>query len=145
MTGHPDDPDAPDPDDRTAVARELFDIPFHRANDIEIVEATPEHALTRFPFDESLLGNPEVPAIHGGVISAFVDLTGAVPFVADLGAYTPTVDLRIDYLNHAGRAPLEGRAEVRRRGGSVGASRIVIESEGERCAVGRGVYKLSES
>lgn len=133
-----------DSEDLTAVARELFDIPFHRANGVEILEATPERGRTRWPFDESLVGNPEVPAVHGGVVGAMVDVTGAVPFVSSAGAYTPTIDLRVDYLAHAGRADLEAEATVRRRGGSVGVSRVVVRSAGERCAVGVGVYKLSE-
>lgn len=131
-------------EDLTPVARELFDLPFHRANDVEILAATPGRARTRWPFDESLVGNPEVPAVHGGVISAMVDFTGAVPLVASLGRYTPTIDLRVDYLAHAGEADLEAAATVRRRGGSVGVSRVVVRSAGERCAVGVGTYKLSE-
>jgi len=126
----------------TDTARELLDLPFHRANGIEVVEATPDAAHTRWPFDEELVGNPEVPAVHGGVISALADLTGAAPFVGDLGRYTPTVDLRVDYLSHAGEADLEGFAEVRRRGETVGVVDVVVESGGDPCAEARGVYKL---
>lgn len=126
----------------TDTARELLDLPFHRANGIEVVSATPETARTRWPFDESLVGNPEVPAVHGGVISALADLTGAAPFVGSLGRYTPTVDLRVDYLSHAGEADLEGYAEVRRRGDTVGVVDVVVESGGDPCAEARGVYKL---
>lgn len=126
----------------TETARDLLDIPFHRANGIEVVSATEESAHTRWPYDESLVGNPEVPAVHGGVISALSDLTGAAPFVGSLGRYTPTVDLRVDYLTHAGEADLEAFADVRRRGDSVGVARVVVESGGETCAEARGVYKL---
>lgn len=129
-------------DDLTEVARELYDLPFHRTHGIEIVEATADRGRTRLPFDESLIGNPEVPAVHGGVISALADLTGAVPLVAAEAAYTPTVDLRVDYLNHAGQAPLVGHSTVSRRGESIGVSDIVIRSDGRRCAVARGVYKV---
>ena len=129
-------------DDRTARARALFDIPFHRSHGIEIIEATADHAETRIPFDDTLIGNPEIPAIHGGVISALADLTGAVPLVAGADGYTPTVDLRVDYLTHAGAATLRGESWVRRRGESVGVADIEIRSGGQRCAVGKGVYKL---
>ena len=98
---------------------------------------------TRWPYDESLVGNPELPAVHGGVISALSDLTGAAPFVGSLERYTPTVDLRVDYLTHAGEADLEAVAEVRRRGDSVGVAHVVVESGGEPCAEARGVYKLA--
>lgn len=128
--------------DHTATARELLDLPYHRANGIEILEATDEGARTRWPYDESLVGNPEVGAVHGGVISALADLTGATPFVGTLGRYTPTIDLRVDYLAHAGRADLHGAATVRRRGTSVGVADVTVESDGELCAKARGVYKL---
>ena len=126
----------------TETARDLLDLPFHRDNGIEVVSATEESAHTRWPYDESLVGNPEMPAVHGGVISALADLTGAAPFVGSLGRYTPTVDLRVDYLDPAGAADLEGHAEVIRRGDSVGVAETVVESGGDECATGRGVYKL---
>lgn len=129
--------------DVTETARELLDLPFHRANGIEVVSASEEGAHTRWPYDETLVGNPDVPAVHGGVISALSDLTGAAPFVGSLGRYTPTVDLRVDYLSHAGEADLEGYSEVRRRGDSVGVAHVVVESGDETCAEARGVYKLT--
>jgi uncharacterized protein (TIGR00369 family) len=128
--------------DHTETARELFDLPFHRANGIEMVEVTESAARTRWPFDESLVGNPEVPALHGGVVSAMADLTGAAPFVGALGRYTPTVDLRVDYLTHAGPADLTAEATVERRGETVGVASVVVRSDGTECARGRGVYKL---
>lgn len=130
--------------DLTARARELYDLPFHRANGVEVVSVTSERARTRWPFDGSLVGNPEVPAIHGGVVSALADLTGAIPFVADADGYTPTVDLRVDYLSHAGEADLYGEATVLRRGGSVGVADVTVRSGEERCAVATGVYKLPD-
>lgn len=137
------DPD-PDPDsDPTAVARALYDaLPFHQREGIEVIEVTETTARTRWPFEPSLLGNPDVPAVHGGVVSALADLTGAVVFVGNAGRYTPTVDLRVDYLSHAGEADLTAEATVLRQGETVGVADVVVESGGERCATGRGVYKL---
>lgn len=131
-------------DDAIETARELYEIPFHRANDVTVLAASADHARVRWPFDESLVGNPEVGAVHGGVISALVDLTGAAPHVVAVEGYTPTVDLRVDYLTHAGGDDLVAEAEVRRRGDSVGASDVTVRSGGERVAVGRGVYKTGE-
>lgn len=135
---------APAGEDLTEVARELYDLPFHRTHGVEVLSADAERGRLRWPFDESLVGNPEVPAVHGGVISALVDVAGALPHVAAEGGYTPTVDLRVDYLSHAGEADLVAEATVRRRGGSVGASDVTVYSGDERVAVGRGVYKLPE-
>jgi uncharacterized protein (TIGR00369 family) len=132
-----------DAEDLTVTVADLYErLPFHRAQGIEVVSASAEHAHTRWPFDESLLGNPEVPAVHGGVVSALADLTGAAVFVGPLERYTPTVDLRVDYLSHAGEADLEGHATVLRKGATVGVADVTVESGGERCATARGVYKL---
>lgn len=128
--------------DHTDTATDLLDISFHRAHDIEMVSVTDEGAHTRWPFEEGLVGNPEVPAVHGGVLSALVDLTGAAPFVGTLGRYTPTVDVRVDYLRHAGEADLHGYAEVRRFGETIGVADVAVESDDAFVAKGRGVYKL---
>lgn len=129
-------------EDRTQRVRELFEIPFNQTHGIEVVEATADRSETRLPYDDDLIGNPELPAIHGGVISALADLTGAAPMVAAVDTYTPTIDLRVDYLSHAGKASLHGEAHVRRRGASIGVADIEIRSAGQRCAVAKGVYKL---
>jgi uncharacterized protein (TIGR00369 family) len=131
--------------DRTAIVRELYDrIPFHRANDIEVVHVTPRRAETKFPFEESLVGNPDVGALHGGVVSSLVDLTGAAVFVGRCGDYTPTVDLRVNYLSAAGRRPLYAQATLQRSGANIGVAHVEVESGGEVCATGTGVYKLSD-
>ncbi|MFC6731114.1 MULTISPECIES: PaaI family thioesterase [unclassified Haladaptatus] len=130
--------------DRTQTARSLLDIlPFHKSHGIEIVEVTEDTATTRIPFDEDLVGNPDVPAIHGGVLSALVDLTGAALFVGNLGRYTPTIDMRVDYLSHAGEETLVGNARLRRKGGSIGVADIEIRAGDTLCATGVGTYKLS--
>lgn len=131
--------------DRTEVVRDLFDrIPFHQHHDIEILMATPRRAETRVPFDDALLGNPELEVIHGGVISALVDLTGAAVFAASHGTYTPTINVRVDYLEAAGREPLYANATVERIGNSIGVARVEVESGDVVCASGTGVYRLPE-
>lgn len=140
MSDHP----PPDDEDLTDVVRELYDVPFHRANDVEVVAATPERARLRWPYDESLIGNPAVGAVHGGVISSLADVAGAAPHVGALGDYTPTIDLRVDYIAHATGGDLVAEAEAQRRGGSIGVSDVTVYAGDERVAVGRGVYKLSE-
>jgi uncharacterized protein (TIGR00369 family) len=130
--------------DRTETVRELYGrIPFHRENGVEVLAVTPRRAETKLPFDESLVGNPDLQALHGGVISSFVDLTGAAVFVGQCQDYTPTVDLRVNYLSAAGRRPLYANATIERSGGSIGVAHVEVESGDEVCATGTGVYKLS--
>lgn len=40
--------------DHTDTAADLFDVPFHRANGVEMVEVTRSGAHTRWPFDADL-------------------------------------------------------------------------------------------
>jgi len=130
--------------DRTDLVAELYDLPFHRHHDVEVVGADADGAAVRWPFDDALVGNPEVGAVHGGVVSALADLAGAAPHVAATGRYTPTVDLRVDYLEHAGAADLTAEATVRRRGDRVGVSDVTVRSGGDRCAVGKGTYMVGD-
>lgn len=130
---------------RTAVVRELYDpIPFHQSLDLEVLVVTPRRAETKVPFDDSLVGNPDLEVLHGGIISSIVDLTGAAVFTGECGDYTPTVDLRVNYLEAAGTQPLYATSTVERSGENIGVASVEVESGDTVCATGTGVYKLSE-
>lgn len=138
-------PDVEEDADRTALVRDLFQrIPFHRHHDIEVLVVTPRRAETKLPFADHLLGDPEREAIHGGVISSIVDHTGAAVFCGHCGTYTPTVNVRVDYLEAAGPAPLFANATVERVGRSIGVARVTVESGDTVCATGTGVYRLTD-
>lgn len=131
--------------DRTAIVEDLYDpIPFHQSLDLEVLVVTPRHAETVIPFDDSLLGNPDLEVLHGGIISSIVDLTGAAVFIGACHDYTPTVDLRVNYLEAAGKRPLYATATVERRGESIGVASVEVESGDTVCATGTGVYKLAD-
>jgi uncharacterized protein (TIGR00369 family) len=131
--------------DRTAVVERLYgEVPFHRRHDLEVLAVTPERASVKLPFDPGLVGNPDLGAVHGGVVSALVDLAGAAVFVGDRGEFTPTIDLRVNYLEAAGREPLYATATVDRRGADIGVASVEVESGDTVCATGTGVYKLTD-
>ena len=129
--------------DRTALVKDLFDpIPFHQQNGVEILVVTPRHAEVKLPFDETLIGNPDLEVLHGGAISSLIDLTGAAVFTGVCGDYTPTVDLRVNYLEAAGKQPLYATSTVERSGENIGVASVEVESGDTVCATGTGVYKL---
>ncbi len=131
--------------DETDVVRRLYGkIPFHQANDVRVLVVTPRHAELKLPFDADLVGNPDLAVLHGGAISALLDHTGAAVFIGQCGDYTPTVDLRVNYLEAAGRKPLYATATVERRGADIGVASVEVESGESVCATGTGVYKLSD-
>lgn len=75
--------------------------PFHAWLGLSLVEATAEQAVVRVPYKDELIGNPLVPAIHGGITAALIDLAGGAVLFAALDIPTPTIDMRIDYLRPA--------------------------------------------
>ncbi|HEY0303151.1 MAG TPA: PaaI family thioesterase [Rhizomicrobium sp.] len=62
-------------------------------------------AILEMPFDAKLVGNPIIPAIHGGVIGSLLETAAIVQAVLDTGSTTfpKPVDITIDYLR-TGRA-----------------------------------------
>lgn len=88
------------------------------------------------PFDEKLIGNPFLPAIHGGVTSAFLEITAMIELswsmlweemekgVLDPRALDPqhlprlpkTIDFTVDYLRSGLPRDAYARARVNRSG-----------------------------
>lgn len=75
--------------------------PFHGWLGLTLVEASPGHAVVRVPYKDELIGNPLIPAIHGGITAALIDLAGGAVTFAALGIPTPTIDMRVDFLRPA--------------------------------------------
>ena len=49
-------------------------IPFCQTLGIE-VDYLGDEITTHLPFNENFIGNPAIPALHGGVIGAFLEIT----------------------------------------------------------------------
>lgn len=102
------------------------------------------------PFDEKLTNPTTPPTMHGGIAATLIDTAGGValrPRLADpMGGGVATINLNVNYLRRAA-GDITARAEVVRAGGTVGISRVTVESEtpdGEikPVAVGQGAYRL---
>lgn len=140
-----DDESTAEDQDLTTVVADLYDrIPFHETLDLEVLVVTPRHAELKVSFDESLIGNPDLDVIHGGIVSTLVDVVGGAVFIGTKGDYTPTVDLRVNFLEAAGQHPLYATATVDRHGENIGVASVEVESGNVLCATGTGVYKLSD-
>lgn len=99
------------------------------------------------PFREELVGNPELPALHGGVISSLLDTCGgaAVWSLLGPGDRVSTVDLRVDYLRPGQSEILIGVGRVIRVGNRVGVAELKAyhpDAEDRPVAVGTGVYNV---
>jgi uncharacterized protein (TIGR00369 family) len=75
--------------------------PFARCLGIRVAE---DGVLT-MPFSARIIGNPILPAIHGGITGAFLETTAIVGLARELGVATPPkpIGLTINYLR-SGRA-----------------------------------------
>jgi uncharacterized protein (TIGR00369 family) len=64
-----------------------------------------DRLVLEMPFDAKLVGNPGIPAIHGGVIGSLLETAAIVQAVWDTKstAFPKPVDITIDYLR-TGRA-----------------------------------------
>jgi uncharacterized protein (TIGR00369 family) len=62
------------------------------------------------PFAERLIGNPILPALHGGVVASFLELAALARLGAE-GRRARTIDITVDYLRPA--RPVTFYAEAR--------------------------------
>ena len=78
-------------------------IPYHRYLGIKLIELDGEMIAT-LPSNEKLIGNPLLPAIHGGVIGAFLETTAIFHLLsAGQTLHVPkTITITIDYRRSAG-------------------------------------------
>ena len=99
------------------------------------------------PYRKELIGNPILPALHGGVISALLDTAAglAVWTQLEMGDLISTVDLRVDYLRPGKPELLFAKGRVVRQGNRVGVAEVRAFHEGgwdKPVAVGMGVYNI---
>lgn len=102
--------------------------------------------ITCLPFKTALIGNRNLPAIHGGVLGAFLELTSVIQIMHD-SAYAQlpkTIDISIEYLRSAGPSDMFARAYVTRHGRRVANVRAEMwqQDPGRLITVAHGHYLL---
>ena len=70
------------------------------------------------PYAEHLIGNPSLPALHGGVIGAFMEATALLQLltIESLERQPRPVDISIDYLRSGRPADTYARALIKKVG-----------------------------
>ena len=83
------------------------------------VEMAGDEMTAVLPFAQHLIGNPMLPALHGGVLGAFMEMTA----LAQLSVISPpasrvpkTIDIAIEYLRPGKAQITYARADVRKVG-----------------------------
>ena len=134
------------PDAVRALDGIIRNAPFHKWLGVEAVDAAPGRAVLRIPPNPEFVGNPFIPAVHGGIIAALVDLAGGAALFVELQFPTPTIDMRVDYLRPAiaGKA-LVADARVKRLGSTVAFVDVDVNDEDNRLvATGRCTYSVKD-
>lgn len=110
----------------------------------ELAEAETDRVVVRLPYKEHL----GTGRIHGGAISALVDIAATAAFwshpdISDT-ARGATVGFTINFLKLAVATELMAEATVRRRGGTICTGNVsVTNADGDEVAVAVVTYKLS--
>jgi len=125
----------------------LSKIPYTKFLGIEVRTAG-SLLITELPFDEKLIGNPTLPAIHGGVLGAFLEVTAVLQILYDSSSQRlpKTIDISMDYLRSARPVDVYGRAIVTRQGRRVANVRCEIwqDDVNKPIALSHGHFLLKE-
>ena len=121
-------------------------IPYARYLGIQ-VDRKGNELTTILPFKESLIGNISLPALHGGAIGAFLEITSVIQLLFDTSCerLPKTVDIAIDFLRSGKPVPTYGRAIVTRQGRRIANVRTEIwqEEKAKPVAIAHGHYLLT--
>lgn len=139
--------------------RELFHnmedlIPFNRYLGLHAESIDADGTVVHLDMRDELIGNFEHGVLHGGVISATLDVVGGM--AAMVAAVlreesiedsiqklrpTSTIDLRVDYLRPGAGEKFTARGYALRAGSRVAVTRMEFHNEkGNLLAVGTGTY-----
>lgn len=128
-------------------------IPFNRVLGLRVDSLDPKAPRLKFNMRPELVGNPDRQILHGGVISAVLDVTGglaiamaltggkagaaAAPLFPNIG----TIDLRIDYLRPGRGLYFVATGRVVRLGGRVAVVHMeLVNDTEEQIATGSAAY-----
>ncbi|HVM99342.1 MAG TPA: PaaI family thioesterase [Caulobacteraceae bacterium] len=74
-----------------------------------------EAGVAVLPFAERLIGNPILPALHGGVVASFLELAALAKLDAE-GRRARTIDITVDYLRPARSVTTYAEARILKLG-----------------------------
>ncbi len=120
--------------------RALELIPYARFIGVALDE-TPEGLVCRLPFRDDLVGNVGLPAVHGGVVGAFLELTALVGLIdqADSDRVPRPINFSVDYLRSVGPRETRARAEIVKHGRRIANVRVIAWQEDPVKPVAAGI------
>jgi uncharacterized protein (TIGR00369 family) len=120
--------------------------PYMRFLGLEVVRSEKGRVEIRLPFREEFLRHDGSDWLHGGVVSALIDIVGDYAVMTETNVGVPTIDLRVDYLRPARRGDLLAVGRTLRVGRTVSVADVEVrDTSGTLVAVGRGCYASPRS
>jgi uncharacterized protein (TIGR00369 family) len=121
-------------------------IPYARFLGVEL-ERTDDGFECVLPFRREIVGNAALPAVHGGVLGAFLELTALLRLIDESpGAQVPKpITFSVDYLRSAGPSTTRARAEIFKLGRRIANVRVVAwqDDPGRPVVAGNGKFLLA--
>jgi uncharacterized protein (TIGR00369 family) len=126
--------------------RILEAIPYARFLGVE-VERSDGVLECVLPFRHEIVGNVALPAVHGGVLGAFLELTALLHLIDDSGSerVPKPITFGVDYLRSAGPFATRARAETFKLGRRIANVRVVAwqEDRSRPVVAGNGKFLLA--
>jgi uncharacterized protein (TIGR00369 family) len=128
------------------MRRVLDAIPYARFLGVE-VDRTDGGLECVLPFRNEIVGNARLPAVHGGVLGAFLELTALLRLIDESGSerVPKPITFSIDYLRSAGPSTTRARAEIFKLGRRVANVHVVAwqDDRARPVAAGNGKFLLA--
>ncbi len=101
-------------------------IPFAKLLGVTATTDDGGRVIAHMAFAEHLIGNTRLPALHGGTIGAFLEMTAIIQLIADMErpGIPKTVDITVDYLRSGRPRDTFARAIVAKHGRRVANVRV---------------------
>ena len=109
----------------SAIDEVIAQIPYARF--LEVREDNDEDgSLVVLPFRDEIVGNVNLPAVHGGVVGAFLELTALLQLMEQgLERVPRPINFNIDFLRSVGPHDTRGRAEIVKHGRRIANVRVL--------------------
>ena len=138
------------------LLRTIFEekVPFNKVLGLKIISTDPQAPRARFAMRDDLIGNPTRGILHGGVISAVLDVVAGFSIhLALLAQQDPkdeihfpnigTIDLRVDYLRPGRGQWFDGTGRVVRLGNRIAVAHMELTNDaGELIATASAAYAV---
>ncbi len=112
-------------------------------------ELRDDEILFILPENEKLIGNPSLPALHGGVVGAFMEQAGAFHLIAKMEkpVLPKIIDFSLDYLRPARLRDTYAQCKLTRQGRVIANVTITAwqEQSEQPNAIARAHFLLPES